>query len=224
MDFSLQVGIALVALLFFSLVSFRKKWLDFEGVLVGNIVGIAIFLWGSFGYFLLAIFFFIAAEAGTFFPRRGKQKKHETRTTGNILGNSLPAVLSLLLNFPLGFFAGLAAALADTMSSEIGLLSKRKPVLITSLKRVEPGTDGGVTSLGMYAAFFGAALIAVPHYYLFQNAFLALAIVLSGFMGSAIDSFFGATLERKKILGNTGVNFLGSLGGVAVAFLLSMLA
>ena len=87
---------------------------------------------------------------------------------GNILGNSGTAILALALGFPSGFFAAFASALADTLSSEIGILSKRKPVLITTLKQVKPGTDGGVTPLGMIAALVGATIIASVHFILFH--------------------------------------------------------
>ncbi len=126
MDFALQVYLTLVILLVFSIASFKKRLLDFEGVLIANIAGIIIFWKGSIAYFFLAVFFFIAAEAGTVLARKNK-KKHETRTTGNIFGNMGAAILTLFLNFHVGFFAGIAAALADTLSSEIGMLSKKSP-------------------------------------------------------------------------------------------------
>lgn len=203
----------------FSILSHKKKQLNIEGILVANIVGITIFLLGDIRHFFIAVFFFVVAEASTAYARK---TKHEMRTTGNILGNSGTAILALGLGFPLGFFAAMAAALGDTLSSEIGLLSKRKPVLITNLQEVEPGTDGGVTPLGMYAALLGAGAIAVVHFALFGSVFLALVLVVAGFVGSTVDSFFGAIFERKSMLNNAQVNFLGSLGGAAAAWLLAV--
>lgn len=214
----LHVAIVLAVLCIFSIVSYKKHQLNFEGILVANIVGIIIFLLGGIANFLLIVFFFSVAEVCTAYARKAKPSKHEMRTTGNILGNSGTAILALALNFPLGFFAALSAALADTLSSELGLLSRRKPVLITSLKEVEPGTDGGVTPLGMYAALLGAVAIALIHFALFQNPFLSLVLILSGFAGSTVDSVFGALFERKRMLNNAEVNFLGSLGGACTAF------
>jgi uncharacterized membrane protein len=54
-----------------------------------------------------------------------------------------------------------AAATADTWSSELGILSKSMPFLITSLKVVPPGTNGGVSILGLFAAVMGGALIGL---------------------------------------------------------------
>ncbi|MCX6798518.1 MAG: DUF92 domain-containing protein [Candidatus Diapherotrites archaeon] len=221
MDFGLQVMLILAILLIFSVISFKKKLLDFEGVLVANIVGILIFWRGNIEYFFLAVLFFAVAEAGTTIAQEKKYKKHETRTTGNIFGNAGPAVAALLFGFPTGFFAGLAVALADTFSSEIGLLSKRKPLLITTLEKVPHGTDGGVTPLGMYASLAGAAIIAAPHFFLFNNVFLFFAIMLSGFFGCIVDSFFGAVFEREKKMNNTEVNLLGTAAGVLLCFALT---
>ena len=50
---------------------------------------------------------------------------------------------------------------ADTFSSELGILSKSKPRLITSwFREVPPGTNGGVTLAGFLAGFLGAFTIA----------------------------------------------------------------
>lgn len=217
----MEVIILLLSLGIFSAVSYKKRLLNFEGILIANIVGIAIFLLsnGDLTYFFVAVLFFAAAEIGTVYSSKRKPK-HEARTTGNIFGNSGTAILALAFGFPFGFFAAFSSALADTLSSEIGILSKRKPVLITTLEEVEPGTDGGITPLGMNAAIVGAAIIAAVHFVIFGNVFLFMVLVLSGFFGSLVDSFFGAVFERKGMLNNAEVNFLGSLGGTAVAWVI----
>ena len=56
-----------------------------------------------------------------------------------------------------------AAVAADTFSSELGILSTRKPRLITSpsFREVPPGTNGGVTVIGILAGFLGSLTIAL---------------------------------------------------------------
>ncbi len=221
MELPLEVLVLLVSLTVFSVLSYKKKMLNIEGVLIANIVGIGIFLLSDqkLEFFFVAVLFFAVAELATMYSKR-KKPRHEARTTGNILGNSGTAILALLLGFQFGFFAAFASALADTLSSEIGLLSKKRPVLITTFKEVEPGTDGGITSLGMTTALIGAAIIASAHFLLFGDLLLFLILVISGVFGSAVDSFFGAAFERKRLLNNAEVNFLGSLGGTAMAWAL----
>ncbi len=127
----------------------------------------------------------------------------------------------MALNFPIGFFAGVSAALADTLSSEIGMLSSRKPLLITSFEEVEAGTDGGITVLGCVASFIGAGLIALMHYALYSSVFFAGIILFTGMVGGIADSLLGAVFERKGKLSNTGVNFLATAIAVIIAVLIA---
>lgn len=62
-----------------------------------------------------------------------------------------------------GIVSNYAAVAADTFSSELGILSKGKPRLLTSwnFREVPPGTNGGVSTLGTLAGFLGAFFIAL---------------------------------------------------------------
>jgi uncharacterized protein (TIGR00297 family) len=219
----LEIALLAATLAFFSAVSIKKKLLDTLGVLIANAVGIVIFFVGGTNYFLLVVLFFAIAEASTALGSGQKPFMHGKRTIGNIFGNSGVAIVALLLGSPVAFFGAMAAALSDTLSSELGMLSGKKPVLITTLKQVERGTDGGVTGLGMWSALAGAGIIAAIHFALNSSFYLFLCLVLAGFFGSAIDSFFGAVFERKGVLGNTAVNFIGSGGGALLGHYLSLL-
>lgn len=62
--------------------------------------------------------------------------------------------------------AAYATAAADTFASELGILSTSMPVLLPSLlvgrvRRVPPGTNGGVTSVGVLASTLGACLLGL---------------------------------------------------------------
>lgn len=46
-------------------------------------------------------------------------------------------------------------------ASEIGILNKSWPILITTLQRVPPGTNGGISELGMLASFAGGAAMGL---------------------------------------------------------------
>jgi uncharacterized protein (TIGR00297 family) len=206
--------------LIFSILSYKKKSLDFQGVLAANFLGIVVFLLGGIESFACLVVFFAAADIAT---RLGKKRKNnfETRGIGNIIGNGLPAFICLFGGFQFAFFGAISAAFADTLSSEIGMLSKKKPVLITTMKPVEKGIDGGVTLLGYLAALTAGIIIATTYFAFTQNIARAIIIILAGLFGTTIDSFAGASLERRKILGNNAVNFIGSGAGALLAILLS---
>ena len=62
----------------------------------------------------------------------------------------------------------MAAANSDTWASEIGSMSKGKPISVKTFKRAERGTSGAVSLLGTFAAVVGSFLIALPSYFLFD--------------------------------------------------------
>jgi uncharacterized protein (TIGR00297 family) len=225
-----ELFLVLFFLVIFSVFSYKKKLLDFEGILIGNAVGLAAITYGpnpliDFG---IVVVFFVIGEIASNFPR----KKHEKRNIWNVIGNSLPALIVLIgiiffhqysSLLELAFFGAISAALADTLSSEIGYYSKKSPLLITTLKKVPKGTDGGVTLLGEASAFFGGLVIASIYFLVYQNFYSALIILLAGLVGSNVDSFFGAIFETKKILNNTQVNMIGSAAGAIFCLVLGLL-
>ncbi|HMK48065.1 MAG TPA: DUF92 domain-containing protein [Methanocella sp.] len=119
--------------------------------------------------------------------------------------------------FMIGFLGAMATATADTMASEIGSTYKGQPIMITTLRHVPPGTDGGISPLGEAASIFGAtaiAVIAIPLGLTANNLPIMLGLtILTGFLGTNIDSLLGATLQRWGILSNAGVNLIATLIG-----------
>ncbi|TFK51454.1 hypothetical protein OE88DRAFT_1659498 [Heliocybe sulcata] len=107
----------------------------------------------------------------------------------------------------LGHFA---CCLGDTLASELGILSKSPPILITSLKTVPPGTNGGVSRVGTLASLAGGLAMGgtLAGSLLIENGAcrggalgVAQAVAWGGFaglFGSLVDSFLGATVQQTK--------------------------
>lgn len=110
------------------------------------------------------------------------------------------------------FFIGtMAAVTADTWATEIGVLSRSKPFHILTWKRVEKGTSGGISLLGMAATVAGGLFIGGCALLFdwasgqgWHGGQLA-AGLFGGLAGSLADSLLGATLQvmyRCVVCGN----------------------
>lgn len=205
----------LLGLLFGVLIGFlawRAGALSLSGGLAAALTGGLIFGLGGLDWAALLLTFFISSSALSHLFHRLKARliekfsKGSRRDWGQVLANgglgALLAVMHALLPeqpWPWIAFAGAMAAVnADTWATELGVLSRSEPRLITSWKRVERGTSGAVSAFGSLAALAGAGLIglgtaAFTHP---SNALAAgSAAVLGGLAGSLVDSLLGATLQ-----------------------------
>lgn len=109
----------------------------------------------------------------------------------------------------LTFSSNYAAVAADTFSSELGILSKSKPRLITAPWRiVPPGTNGGVTATGLGAGLLGSFILSatstliVPFcrdWDVSEKISYTLAMTAAGFSGTLLDSLLGALFQASVV-------------------------
>lgn len=196
-----------IVIVLVAVVGFFARSLSFSGAIATMLVGTAVALRFSWQGLCLLGVFFGTSSVWSHFRHQQKQllaekiEKGAQRDYVQVFANgSIPAVISVCaLVFPYwdwhGLFAvSIAAANADTWASEIGSVSRQSPRMITTWKKVEPGTSGAVTSLGTLAAFFGAFVIALAANFVWRDVSVV-AISMFGFFGSVVDTYIGAVWQ-----------------------------
>jgi uncharacterized protein (TIGR00297 family) len=171
---------------------------------------------------------FALTFAATRFGRSKKESQRlaegrRGRRASQIVANLGVAALCGSLGWHVACIAALAEAAADTVSSEIGQGVGGEVWLITTGRRVAPGTDGGISVTGTCTGVMAAALVVLASgssYSGLSNALLAFAAACVGLL---FDSVLGATVERRSWVGNDLVNFSSTLfaAAIVVAWLLS---
>ncbi len=236
-----------------------KRFLTPGGTAAAAVLGTAVMYIGGISGFVMLLFFFLSASVTGHLLADGSgvEAKGGERDMMQVAANGLPAAIALVLFrispypevFLTAFAASLAEAAADTFSGMIGRLSHRDPVSIITFTRVQRGISGGVTVLGTAAGAAASAVMA----FLFLGTFGCslpefLITASSGFLGSVLDSFLGASVqvqyrrpdgsltEREwegrernerargiRWIDNDAVNLISGLSAMALASALAML-
>ena len=227
----LDIILAIAITVGFGYVSWALDTASVTGMLTGILLALLTIVLGGYPWFAVLISFFALGGLSTKFKYEQKRKNgvaeanEGARGGGNVLGNAAVALIAVLAFaasdrlhvaesvFLYAFAGSIAAAMSDTLSSEIGGVFDN-PRLITTWRRVDPGTDGGVTWQGELAGATGSCIVAFIAVSLFDSIgpLGGGVIALAGIGGMTVDSILGATIEGEG-LGNQSVNFLATLAG-----------
>jgi uncharacterized protein (TIGR00297 family) len=228
-----QLLTALLVTATFAALAYALGMISRSGVLGGFLVGTAIYAsLGPRGFAVLALF----VVGGSLLTRLGYGSKQRTgtaqehggrRSARNALANCAVATSCAILAAATGsesltaaFVASLGAAFADTAESEIGQLFSRTPRLITTLRKVPPGTDGAISMPGTLAGLGAASLTTALGLVLgmLQTPPSALVVAIAAFLGTIADSLIGGLSPRA---GNELANLLCTLVAALLALILA---
>ena len=209
------------------------------GAVAGAIIGIAIAVTTGWPGWVLLLATFLAAAVSSRLGLRRKtllgiaEERGGRRGAGNAIANTGLATIAGMLSVLtygrdaalLAFVAALAAGGSDTIASEIGKAWGRRTRLVTTFRRVAPGTSGAISLEGTLAGVAGACLLAAVAILvgLIPSSAL-LAVVCGATIGSFAESLLGATLEHPGILNNDMLNFLNTAIAAAAAIVVARIA
>lgn len=190
------------------------------------LIGTVIFGFGGWVRGLVLIAFFISSSLLSHYKDRQKAglaekfAKGNRRDLGQTLANGgLAALIALAIGlvgtdapiYPalaFAFYGALATVNADTWATELGVLARNQPKLITTGRPVPVGTSGGVTADGFLAALGGAMFIGAAGFVLIQVAarlttgawllsdWVVIPVAaIAGLAGATFDSLLGATVQ-----------------------------
>ncbi|MGM0431548.1 MAG: DUF92 domain-containing protein [Spirochaetota bacterium] len=206
--------------------AYRRRSLSRTGGAAGAMIGAGIWLAAGALFWGILAFFFVTSSVfsklGTIRKERLKQlhAKHSVRDAVQVVANAGTALAAALLYgvtahpvFASIFGATVAAATADTWASEIGFLSRSRPVSISTGRPVESGISGGITALGTIMAGSGALSVGVLFALgrtwstgsLAAGVVTTVIITLAGFLASLVDSLLGSTLQVHYIIPDKGI-------------------
>lgn len=198
-----------VLTIFILFIAWVSGSLTARSCLTSYLMATVLFLFGGWIIYSAMILF---AVLGSGISKLGNRKKasatalHErkgARSSVQILSNAFPAVILTMIGYTvnneviqLAAFATFSGAAADTFSSEIGMLSKKQPRSILTMKPLKSGLSGGITILGLFsglAGSFSISLLTLHNY----SAVMFLRVWLFGFFATIIDSLLGQTVQVK---------------------------
>ena len=224
----LEIGLGLLISAGIGWAAYRRAALNASGVAGAILTGTVIFGFGGWVWGMLLITFFVLSSLLSHYKAGLKEglvekfAKGSRRDLWQALANggagALMALAYGLAPHPALFFAyigAIATVNADTWATELGVLSRRLPRLITTGEIVAPGSSGGISPLGTLATLGGGATIGIAALAWLaidgviggsgialaggddvgRAALLVAVAALSGLAGSLCDSLLGATVQ-----------------------------
>lgn len=158
-------------------------------------------LWGAAGVAAICAFFVALA--------RTLQTQHPQLVAVSLLRGCEQC-------FRMAYCGAIAAKYADTTSSEIGKAYGSRTYLMTTFRRVDKGTEGGVSVEGTVAgivAATGAALLSRQLGIIPGELIYLVGVTLAGAIANCVESIIGAEFQNRWHLSNEQVNFVNTLVG-----------
>lgn len=203
-----------------AVIAYRLSFLTTRGAGTAAVMGAVLFGLGGVQWTLPMFVFFIPSSilsavakhrnplVADSFAKSGCRDAAQVLSNGGI-GGALCILSFFQFNPTLydAYICSLAVVAADTWGTEIGVLSGRSPILITTLRHVETGRSGAVSLPGCAGALGGALLVSLSGISWYADPYLKTVAVFTfiGLIGSLFDSLLGATIQAHFVCSRCGM-------------------
>lgn len=205
--FSLLVGIF----------SFYKKSISISGLLALLIIS-SLFIWLN-QVALLFIVFFMFASSSILSKVKKEAKKDLEKVVSKTgprdyiqalanLGTATFCMLAYVIfkeeYWIVGLLGSIATANADSWASEIGGISQKTPISITTFQAIKKGISGGITLLGSIGGILGSIILSLFGVWIltvfdihFSTKISNIIIIssITGIIGFFLDSYLGVWFQ-----------------------------
>ncbi|HET9886121.1 MAG TPA: DUF92 domain-containing protein [bacterium] len=222
--------------LFLGTIAWQTKTVTWSGFVGGVALTFVVAACGGPHLFAGLLAFWITAQGATRIGWKFKsghgiaQSRSGRREASHAFAKlGIPALLAVVGRaspdprpYDLAALSALGAAACDTVATEIGQLSKKRPRRLPRLRPVPPGTPGGMTLLGWAAGILAAVLVFIVASFFGGPGFGLLSLILSAaVMACLVESFLGALLIPRGLMGKGMLNLVLSATAAWLAWTLA---
>ena len=205
-----QLTLGTIFAILVAAVSYRMKFLSASGSMATFLLAVVVFGFGGWRWTVPILTFFVTGSALSHIGKdrkahlEGFHEKGGTRDYAQVFANGGIAGLVVIASscipgewWYLLYLGSLCAVAADTWSTEIGIMSRGKTVMITTFGRVESGRSGGVSWQGLAGGLAGSLVVATSAWAWIESGQVVLLLAAAGLAGTLADSLLGATVQAE---------------------------
>lgn len=203
------IAVSIFVAVFF--IGYFLKIMEYYAALMSGVIGFLFYCFGGANYLLFVITCYIIMFAVNIIGKILKNdlssvvKKTGKKDFIEIFVNGAWSVLAIILfiifknkTFMAISLVTISAGFVDSLASDVGTLSTKKPYDFIKRTSVEKGVSGGITLMGSVASYVGSLVFAIGVKFICNYSVGAIFIMSAiMYVGSLVDSILGSLIQAK---------------------------